>query len=30
MAEKEHGSYGVCAEDVADNIGKAIKSIMEL
>ena len=25
MAEKEHGSYGVCAEDVADNIGKAIK-----
>ena len=29
IAEEEHGTYGVCAEDVADNIGKAIKSIMQ-
>ena len=29
LAEKQHGSYGVCAEDVADNIGKAIRQIME-
>ena len=28
MAEKTHGTYGVTAGDVADNIGKAIKSIM--
>ncbi|MDE5567495.1 MAG: NAD(P)H-hydrate dehydratase [Muribaculaceae bacterium] len=29
IAEEEHGTYGVCAEDVADNIGRAIKSIMQ-
>lgn len=28
IAEAANGSYGVTAEDVADNIGKAIKSIM--
>ena len=28
MAEKVHGSYGVAAGDVADNVGKAINSIM--
>lgn len=28
LAEKRHGSYGVCAEDVADNIGTAIKNII--
>lgn len=28
MAEKTHGAYGVTAGDVADNIGKAIKAIM--
>lgn len=29
LAEKEHGTYGVTAGDVADNIGRAIKSIMK-
>lgn len=29
MAERIHGSYGVTAEDVADNIGRAIKSVMD-
>lgn len=28
MAEKVHGSYGVTAGDVADNIGRAINTIM--
>ncbi len=28
MAEKTHGSYGVTAGDVADNIGRAINTIM--
>lgn len=28
LAEEQHGSYGVCADDIADNIGRAIKSIM--
>ncbi len=28
MAEKTHGSYGVTAGDVVDNIGRAINSIM--
>ena len=28
MAERTHGSYGVTAGDVADNIGRAINSIM--
>ncbi|MDE6161654.1 MAG: NAD(P)H-hydrate dehydratase [Muribaculaceae bacterium] len=28
MAEKDHGSYGVVAGDVADNVGRAINSIM--
>lgn len=27
LAEKEHGTYGVTAEDIADYIGKAIKEI---
>lgn len=29
LAEQQHGSYGVTAEDVADNIGRAIKLIMD-
>lgn len=29
IAEQQHGSYGVCAHDVAENIGRAIKSIMK-
>lgn len=29
IAEEEHGEYGVCADDIADNIGRAIKSIMQ-
>ena len=29
LAEEEHGQYGVCADDIADNIGRAIKSIMQ-
>lgn len=29
ISERTHGSYGVTAEDVADNIGRAIKSVME-
>lgn len=29
LAERIHGTYGVTAEDVADNIGRAIKSIMD-
>lgn len=29
IAERVHGDYGVTAEDVADNIGRAIKSAME-
>lgn len=29
LAEEDHGTYGVCADDVADNIGRAIKKIMQ-
>lgn len=29
LAEAEHGTYGVLAEDVAGSVGKAIKAIME-
>lgn len=29
LAARQHGTYGVTAEDVADNIGRAIKSIIE-
>lgn len=28
IAEEQHGSYGVTAEDVAENVGRAIKEIM--
>jgi len=28
IAEETHGSYGVTAGDIADNIGRAIKDIM--
>ena len=28
MAEEEHGEYGVTASDIAQNVGKAIKEIM--
>ncbi len=29
IAESQHGSYGVCADDVADNVGRAIKAVMQ-
>ena len=29
MAKKRHGEYGMIASDIVDNIGKAIKLIME-
>ncbi|MBD5235510.1 MAG: NAD(P)H-hydrate dehydratase [Barnesiella sp.] len=29
LAAEEHGDYGVTASDIADNIGRAIKAIME-
>lgn len=29
IAEKTHGSYGVTADDVANNIGRAIKALMD-
>lgn len=29
ISERIHGSYGTTAEDVAENIGRAIKSVME-